>query len=458
GKLPRNHPRRSLHAHPAPPRRSPRPRRPRGPVGRSRAAGSLGRRREEDGAPRRRRVNARGDPHRLPGRVHRPPRSRRQGAARPRRGHACREVRLAAGRGRPLLRRGLPAHRVGRLRAARRDRHQAARRHRPPEDRELAERQGRGDRDAQSLPRLRARCRLEDVRRRPREERLALRPGHVRPRGPDAPREPHPRAPRPVDRLRPDERRRAPLVRQAGRLGTLPSAPPPLPRSIRSGGRGARTGERKVARRRLAQAPQPEARGNVGITGMARARRKARKERVRGLADQTNGFLREYTAGMSTRELRRLFERDAAKAYDVLTRGHEESKASGRGLHRLINGARLAFLGLSYKLTPARRALFALSLLAAVLSRTDFRFNVGQRAVQLDLSSLWFVASILGLCLLLALELVDRIQFRDELEVARDLQASLLPREMPNVSGYRFAHSYRTAQEVGGDYYDVCAL
>ncbi|HXU46724.1 MAG TPA: PP2C family protein-serine/threonine phosphatase [Thermoanaerobaculia bacterium] len=191
---------------------------------------------------------------------------------------------------------------------------------------------------------------------------------------------------------------------------------------------------------------------------MARARRKARKERVRGLADQTNGFLRNYTAGMSTRELRRLFERDAAKAYDVLTRGHEESKASGRGLHRLINGARLAFLGLSYKLTPARRALFALSLLAAVLSRTDFRFNVGQRAVQLDFSPLWFVASILGLCLLLALELVDRIQFRDELEVARDLQASLLPREMPDVPGYRFAHSYRTAQEVGGDYYDVCAL
>src|SRR6185295_19802648 len=128
--------------------------------------------------------------------------------------------------------------------------------------------------------------------------------------------------------------------------------------------------------------------------------------------DQTNGFLRNYTAGMSTRELRRLFERDAAKAYDVLTRGHEESKASGRGLHRLINGARLAFLGLSYKLTPARRALFALSLLAAFLSRTDFQFRLGQHSVRVpDFSPLWFAASILGLCLLLALELVDRIQF-----------------------------------------------
>src|SRR6185295_18830233 len=202
---------------------------------------------------------------------------------------------------------------------------------------------------------------------------------------------PHPRAPRPVDRLRPDERRRAPLVGQAGRLGTLPLPSPA--RSDRAGG-GRGPASARGARRRLPQAPQPEARGNVGISGMARARRKARKERVRGLADQTNGFLRNYTAGMSTRELRRLFERDAAKAYDVLTRGHEESKASGRGLHRLINGARLAFLGLSYKLTPARRALFALSLLAAFLSRTDFQFRLGQHSVRLDLSSLWFVASI----------------------------------------------------------------
>ncbi len=37
---------------------------------------------------------------------------------------------------------------------------------------------------------------------------------------------------------------------------------------------------------------------------------------------------------------------------------------------------------------------------------------------------------------------------------ARKLQGDLLPSQSPQISGYEFAHSYRTANEVGGDYYD----
>ena len=47
---------------------------------------------------------------------------------------------------------------------------------------------------------------------------------------------------------------------------------------------------------------------------------------------------------------------------------------------------------------------------------------------------------------------------RDELEVARELQSELLPHDLPAVPGYRFAHSYRTANEVGGDFYDLIRL
>ena len=59
---------------------------------------------------------------------------------------------------------------------------------------------------------------------------------------------------------------------------------------------------------------------------------------------------------------------------------------------------------------------------------------------------------------LLALELVDRVLVRDELEVARQLQRDLLPSERPDCPGYRIAHSYRTANEIGGDYYDFLPL
>ena len=68
------------------------------------------------------------------------------------------------------------------------------------------------------------------------------------------------------------------------------------------------------------------------------------------------------------------------------------------------------------------------------------------------------VISIVGLVFLLALELADRVVVRDELEVARELQRELLPRQAPDVSGYDFAFSYRTANTIGGDYYDFLEL
>jgi sigma-B regulation protein RsbU (phosphoserine phosphatase) len=66
--------------------------------------------------------------------------------------------------------------------------------------------------------------------------------------------------------------------------------------------------------------------------------------------------------------------------------------------------------------------------------------------------------SVAGLVFLLVLELADRVMVRDELEVARELQRELMPREEPDVPGYSFAFSYRTANTIGGDYYDFLPL
>jgi len=41
-----------------------------------------------------------------------------------------------------------------------------------------------------------------------------------------------------------------------------------------------------------------------------------------------------------------------------------------------------------------------------------------------------------------------------ELDIARSIQRSLLPADMPEVDGYQFFASYDAAQAVGGDYYD----
>ena len=188
---------------------------------------------------------------------------------------------------------------------------------------------------------------------------------------------------------------------------------------------------------------------------------KRRKQPKKKLFDRLDEFVRDYTAGVDSRDLKRLFDKDAVRAYAVLTReqGREEEPKGeiGRFFHR----ARLAFLGLSYKLTPARRMLFAASLLAFFLGIFDdpeVNIRNGTTHWSVDFSPFWFLASLLLMVYLLALELVDRIRVRDELQVARELQADLLPNNVPPVPGYDFAHSYRTANEVGGDYYDLTPL
>ena len=179
------------------------------------------------------------------------------------------------------------------------------------------------------------------------------------------------------------------------------------------------------------------------------------------LLDRIQSFFRDYTAGMNSRDLQRLFQRDAANAYAVLTREHAREPEPKKGLKRWVHRTRLAFLGLSYKLTPARRLVFAVAFLFLLVGLTrdlEVAFDNEKTRIVLDFSPFWFLLAFFSLVYLLALELVDRVRVRDELEVARELQAALLPRDMPVVPGWSFAHSYRTANEVGGDYYDLMPL
>ncbi|GAB4374012.1 MAG: hypothetical protein Kow0042_18300 [Calditrichia bacterium] len=50
----------------------------------------------------------------------------------------------------------------------------------------------------------------------------------------------------------------------------------------------------------------------------------------------------------------------------------------------------------------------------------------------------------------------DRLEY--ELKIAREVQLSLLPKSLPQVEGYQIAAGFRTANEVGGDFYDVLPL
>lgn len=185
------------------------------------------------------------------------------------------------------------------------------------------------------------------------------------------------------------------------------------------------------------------------------------QEKAHKAVTQARQFVREYTHGLNVRDLRRMFDEDATHAYKVLIRDYDPELEPVESKRRFLYRAKVVFLGLSYKLSPARRLLFLAALFFAVLglaNTPDIDFGTPVTHIHLEFSPLWFLLSIGALLWLLVIELVDRVRVRDELEVARKLQSDLLPESSPDIAPYQFAHSYRTANEVGGDYYDFQRL
>jgi len=102
------------------------------------------------------------------------------------------------------------------------------------------------------------------------------------------------------------------------------------------------------------------------------------------------------------------------------------------------------FLSMLMHLSPARRILLLISMVLVI-------FGSGDEANQ---PSPAFYGG-LGLLLLLALELADRVIMKRDLEIAREIQAWLVPEQAPQIPGVDIAFATRPANTVGGDYYDV---
>jgi hypothetical protein len=124
----------------------------------------------------------------------------------------------------------------------------------------------------------------------------------------------------------------------------------------------------------------------------------------------------------------------------------------------LKRGARIVsaiLFGLAKRLAPLRRAVFVLSFaLFIVCSIAIFtRFSDPPVMIFIELAG-----TFLAMTLLLALELIDKIKIRDELQLARDLQATLIPKAMPQCPPWNVAAFNRIANTVGGDIYDFVPL
>lgn len=167
---------------------------------------------------------------------------------------------------------------------------------------------------------------------------------------------------------------------------------------------------------------------------------------------------RHFTGELHAVDVQNLLGRDASRAWHVLTREEGRQAVPRTRLARWWFQLRLLLIGLSAKLSPARRLLFGIALVASVLGLVGRQLEIRGGDIVIRFPSLYWVLAVGLLVYLLALELADRLLVRDELEVARELQRELLPHSPPVLAGYQFAQASRTANEVGGDYHDYIAL
>jgi Ca2+/Na+ antiporter len=126
-----------------------------------------------------------------------------------------------------------------------------------------------------------------------------------------------------------------------------------------------------------------------------------------------------------------------------------------RRVRRWVRSVSAIFYGLAKRLAPHRRILFALGFIF-------FFVCLFSLLTHMQKPPLWtfieVAATFLLMVLLLAMELIDKVKYRDELQLARDLQASLIPHDMPRTEQWEIAAFNRIANTVGGDIYDFVPL
>jgi serine phosphatase RsbU (regulator of sigma subunit) len=165
-------------------------------------------------------------------------------------------------------------------------------------------------------------------------------------------------------------------------------------------------------------------------------------------------FWRRITDGMALGQLWNQFHTDARTSYRLYSQEIDSRRMPGTGrVKHVFRIVRLFLWAIFEKLSPARRVILLIALILLIHS-IQLVLIGGDRYV----TTLWhhgaFWSSVL-LFVLLALEIADRVVMKRDLQIAKEIQAWLLPAGTPQVEGLEIAFATRPANTVAGDYYDV---
>jgi hypothetical protein len=161
-------------------------------------------------------------------------------------------------------------------------------------------------------------------------------------------------------------------------------------------------------------------------------------------------------SSLSSDDFSSFYSRDWTETRRALLAEHRE--AIDREPSRLRRWGRtisaMAY-GLTKRLSPVRRLVFVATCVWFVVCLV----TIFHASALLDP---WLFVEISGafavMIALLAMELIGKIKYRDELALARDLQATLIPKYAPRTPAYDISAFNHIANTVGGDLYDFVLL
>jgi phosphoserine phosphatase RsbU/P len=165
-------------------------------------------------------------------------------------------------------------------------------------------------------------------------------------------------------------------------------------------------------------------------------------------------FWYRVSEGLAVNQLWSQFEKDARTSYRLYSAGLDKLPEEPSRLKRAWQMAKALFWAILEKLTPARRVLLLLALILLFFPGGGFTYINGDKHVEVQGVDLHFWGGLLMFVVLL-LELADRVVMKRDLEIAKDIQAWLLPGAPLQIPGYQIAYATRPANTVAGDYYDV---
>ncbi len=166
-------------------------------------------------------------------------------------------------------------------------------------------------------------------------------------------------------------------------------------------------------------------------------------------------FWLRITEGMQLNELWQQFRADARSSYRLYSLEIDSTRGTEvRGARRFFNIAGQFFWAVVEKLSPARRVLLVLALVLLIIPVADWGWGFRSGEVHGNAPNLHFIGGVLMFALLV-MEVGDRVVMKRDLQIAKEIQAWLLPAAPPHVPGLDIAFATRPANTVAGDYYDV---